>query len=106
MARKGKTQRQDTFEETQRDKIQELRSIIQQKDKQIRQLRRELSKQRKVEEDYEDLVEEVEALRPPEASPIQKCPDCSFPLKRLELGKFTLIHCQNCPFRKREKPEE
>lgn len=106
MARKGKSQRQDTYEETEKDKIQELKSIVRKQTKTIKQLRRQLQKQRNVEEDYDALVEEVEHMVPPKAPEKERCPDCSDELKRLELGKFTLIHCMNCGYRKRVKSEK
>ncbi len=99
---KGKSIRQDTQEYTEIDEIQEQRAVIRRLTKIIKRLRRELTKQRDVEEDYEALINEIPVDRVP--SPIDpSCPEpaCKGPLRRMDFPKFFLDVCQSCRYRKR-----
>ena len=109
MARNGKSNKQDTYEDTDKDQIRSLRALVRKLQKVIKQQRRDMQKNRDVVDDYQDLLEEVEHLVPPPSKGQESCPECdSGKIKELELGNFVLLICQNpeCDYRRRKKSSD
>lgn len=100
---RGKSNRQNTRETTEKDQIQDMRAIISEQKKEIQRLRRELNRRENVSEDYKELLHEVD-LEPQQYHKKDYCPECGKGiLKVVDLGIRRIIRCSICEYKKVQK---
>jgi flagellar biosynthesis/type III secretory pathway chaperone len=89
--------------------VEELRGILREKEKLIKQLLKRLGQSRKQAERLESLVPEesfIDDFRPiVEVVNKDLCPNCGKDIKPIDLGNRKLLNCNNCGYRKTEKNE-
>lgn len=102
---KGRSRHVDNKEFTERDSIQNYKSVIRKLKKENEHLRRELRKRGDVSQDYQELLQEFDG----DLNPTRKnaCPQCKEgDLMKIDFGVKTVMTCNSCKYRKTQKRTE